>query len=401
MESTIQPLKRDTLELANDFEAPANAVEEKLVEIWSRAFNVEGLGVEDDFFDLGGNSMIALRITNAISEAFGVPMKAGKIVQHSTVRSIAEIVGESRPVALPNNLIAVREDGDRPPLFLIHGAAGIVFPHPDFLAGFHPDQPVYAFQIKGFDGKDEPLDSVEAIAEDYTRSMLDVYPSGPWYIAAYCAGSWIAVEMARIMERDAVHPSRLILIDPGIQRGRMRERFETRHGMTASLMRRILPSSLLEKADLHGNVAKLRCFLATGYWCDYRGPAALDNPKIKEWVLDRRGGELLSEFKIGKKVEDELPVQFEESRHIVLASAKLKHAFYTYDNTDQLNQWTDLIVSKARARELENPNHPLNTVFPNRRIIITGDTHADAVASRSPTNSRIIQGMMDSDGSNE
>jgi hypothetical protein len=199
------------------------------------------------------------------------------------------------------------------------------------------------------------------------------------------------------MAEKGLNPSRLILIDPGIQRGRMREQFDNQYGSLARLMQRIVPSSLLEKADFHGNIAKLRCFLATGYWRDYRDPAALDNPKIKEWVLERKEGELLSEFRISRHTEDERPIQLSESRHIVFASAKLKHAFYTYSNTEPLPQETDLIVSKARARELENPKHPLNVVFPNRRVIVTGDTHVDAVASKSPTNSRIIQGMMDGD----
>ena len=83
---------------------------------------------------------------------------------------------------------------------------------------------------------------------------------------------------------------------------------------------------------------------------------------------------------------------------MIYASAKLKHAFYTYCNIEPLEMRAQLIVSKPRARELGNPNHPLNIVLPDREIIITGDTHSDAVASKSPTNSRIMQKMLDGEG---
>ncbi|MEO4040542.1 alpha/beta fold hydrolase [Hoeflea sp. CAU 1731] len=402
MHQESSQISRDSLDLTNQFIEPASPVERKVLAIWEECLEIENLGMDDDFFDLGGNSTNGAKLVTRINETFAASFKTGALVHFCTPAAMVNLIGSDDNLLLPSNVIAVRQTGNRPPLFLVHGAAGIVFPTPQFMAGFHNDQPVYAFQIRGFDGRDEPLDTVEEIAADYVDSMLQVSPDGPWFIAGYCAGSWIVVEMARRLETMGKKAGRLVLIDPGIQRGKMREQFDMHYSTPARIIKPVLSTSALERLNFHSNWARFRCFLATGHWIDYRDIGAFDVPAVRHWILSRKKNHMKRAVRIGQlkkkfeseSVEDEA-VTLESTTDIILASAKLKHAFYSYANSTPLNQPVDIIVSKSREKELENRNHPLNTILPRQNRIISGENHTDAVASASPVNARIIQQMMD------
>jgi len=402
MHQESSQISRDSFDLTNQFIEPASPVERKVIAIWEECLEIENLGMDDDFFDLGGNSTNGAKLISRINETFAASLKTGALVQFCTPAAMVDLIDTGECLSLPSNVIAVRQTGNRPPLFLVHGAAGIVFPTPQLMAGFRDDQPVYAFQVRGFDGRDEPLDTVEEIAADYVDSMLQVSPDGPWYIAGYCAGSWIVVEMARRLETMGKKAGRLVLIDPGIQRGKMREQFDMHHSATARFIKPILTTSVLERLNFHSNWARFRCFLATGHWIDYREAGAFDVPAVRKWILSRKKNHMQRAVRIGQlkkkfeseSVEDEA-VTLESTTDIILASAKLKHAFYSYANSTPLNQPVDIIVSKSREKELNNGDHPLNRILPRQNRIVSGENHTDAVASASPVNARIIQKMMD------
>lgn len=402
MHQESSQISRDSFDLNNQYIEPASPVERKVIAIWEECLEIKNLGMNDDFFDIGGNSTIAAKLVSRINDTFAASFKTGALVQFSTPTAMVDLIGADEGPVLPSNVIAVRQTGNRPPLFLVHGAAGIVFPTPQFMEGFHPDQPVYAFQIRGFDGRNDPLDTVEEIAADYVDSMLQVSPDGPWFVAGYCAGGWIVVEMARKLETMGKRASRLVLIDPGIQRGKMREQFDMHHSKTARMLKPVLSTSVLEKVNFHSNWARFRCFLATGHWIDYRETGAFDVPAVRDWILSRKKNHMQRAVRIGqlkKKFETEMveeeAVSLESTKDIIFASAKLKHAFYNYANSAPLDQPVDIIVSRSREKELANGNHPLNMILPRQKRIVSGENHTDAVASSSPVNARIIQKMMD------
>ena len=87
MNDTTQAVSRDSLMLDTPYVEPVGSKETVIAEIWSTALGIDGVGVEDDFFDLGGNSIIAARIANQISQDFGIVFKTGALVDASTVRN--------------------------------------------------------------------------------------------------------------------------------------------------------------------------------------------------------------------------------------------------------------------------------------------------------------------------
>src|SRR5262249_14749453 len=113
-----------------------------------------------------------------------------------------------------NCLIAGSTGGTEPPLFMVHGGAGFSFFSRAFVDEVGQDRPIYLFQLPGFDGRGEPLGTVEEIASAYIESMREVQPSGPYYISGMCSGAFIALEMCIQLQAAGQAIGRLILLDP-------------------------------------------------------------------------------------------------------------------------------------------------------------------------------------------
>jgi hypothetical protein len=137
----------------------------------------------------------------------------------ATVSGIADCIraGRARPAAesraLPI-LLPLRESGDKPPLFLVHGRLGQAFVSPQFLALLGDDQPVWAFQARGLDGLHEPHTTVEAIVADYLGELRRQRPHGPYFLGALCVGAFVATAMARALREAGEPVLPLLLLDP-------------------------------------------------------------------------------------------------------------------------------------------------------------------------------------------
>jgi acyl carrier protein len=342
---------RDALRLRNDFVAPITDRERVVARIWCEAFNLDRVGIDDNFFDLGGDSMIATTIALAVSDELGIDFKPSLVSEHNTVRRIASIGENAKPVALPSNLVACRAGGSRPPIFVIHGQSGITFLRPGFLGGFHEDQPVYAFQVPGYDGREKPLDTVEAIAGNYLSGMLSVRPRGPWFIAAFCMGGWIASEMTRQMAAKGLRPERIILLDPLLVRRRASPR----------LLEKIKIATYFPGKQRRRLSMRLQSRLDDGW-------TGSDLPAAEE--------ELIRVYRSGSAAK---------------ASAMLQMAYRKYQ-PGVCEFPVDLVLCQLQA---DNPKNPVKNLFPRHRLIIGGHGHTEAVSANEPTNARIIQTLVD------
>ena len=117
---------------------------------------------------------------------------------------------ESRPVP---SLVGLRSGGGEPPLFLVHPASGDVYFYRPLVAALPAGRPVYGFQAPGIDGHEEPLETVEELAERYVASLLTVRPEGPYLLAGSSLGGTIAYEMAQRLRAAGREVAFLGLID--------------------------------------------------------------------------------------------------------------------------------------------------------------------------------------------
>jgi thioesterase domain-containing protein len=102
--------------------------------------------------------------------------------------------------ALPACLVPLRRSGSRPPLYLAHPLAGVVFPYIPISRALGDDQPVYGLQAAGIDGQEAADPTVEAMAARYVAGIRAVQPRGPYFLAGYSFGSYLAYEMALQLE---------------------------------------------------------------------------------------------------------------------------------------------------------------------------------------------------------
>jgi thioesterase domain-containing protein/acyl carrier protein len=210
-------VRRADLGLSTPWEEPQSETEMRLAEIWQRVLDIDTVGRLDDFFELRGDSLAATSLAAEIEATFGIRFAPGDIISLSTVATQARAMAPSTlspAPRVPPYMVVGRAEGSKPPLFMVHGAAGFSFFKRDFLDTVGHDRPVYLFQAPGFDGRTEPLKTVEEIASAYIKSIREIQPMGPYHLAAMCAGSFIALEMCNQLADSGQSVARLILLDP-------------------------------------------------------------------------------------------------------------------------------------------------------------------------------------------
>jgi len=192
--SAASPVKRKT--------TTDDSVEGVLAEWWEELLGVEKVGLDDDFFDLGGHSLVAVRLFSKIKKIFQVDLGLSTLFEARTIRKLAPLIqqlGNSGPrqeTATPA-VVAIREQGSRLPLFLISGLGGEVIAFDTLARSLGADQPVFALQPQGLDGRKPFLTRVEDMAAYYLREIRKVQPRGPYCIAGYSFGGYIAFEIAQ------------------------------------------------------------------------------------------------------------------------------------------------------------------------------------------------------------
>ena len=177
------------------YAAPRTATERKLVAIWESLLGRSPIGIHDDFFDLGGQSILAARLVVAIEREMGVRTQISNVAFARNIQRMADVLDKPEGEVAPR-LIPMRETGNKLPIFLIHCGGGHVLRYQDLVSIMPADQPIFGLAAPPLDGVKESL-SVEQLAELYVNEIRRVQPHGPYQIAGYSFGGIVAYEMAR------------------------------------------------------------------------------------------------------------------------------------------------------------------------------------------------------------
>ncbi|MDU8926223.1 SDR family NAD(P)-dependent oxidoreductase [Alisedimentitalea sp. MJ-SS2] len=218
-------------DLENDYVAPEGAIEEKLAQFWSELLGVTEVGAEDNFFDLGGHSLIAVRLFAMVKKQWAVEFPISVLFEAPTIRACAEMiaaegvsaesssgVGAIAPAKQERrftHLVPMHqgEGGPRRPFFLVAGMFGNVLNlrHLAHLLG--TDRPFYGLQAKGLLGDEAPHDSVTEAARDYLAEIRQVQANGPYMLGGFSGGGIIAYEMAQQLKAAGEEVSWLVMLD--------------------------------------------------------------------------------------------------------------------------------------------------------------------------------------------
>ncbi|MEW2912722.1 beta-ketoacyl synthase N-terminal-like domain-containing protein [Leisingera sp. JC11] len=221
----------DRPQLDTDYVAPRNPVEEQLAALFASLLGVSQVGIEDSFFDLGGHSLIAVRLFAQVKRAFEVEFPMSVLFEAPSVAALAERIIErtgggiaAEPGAPPQaaeakpqftHLVQLHPgDGTgRRPFFLVAGMFGNVLNlrHLALLVG--KDRPVYGLQAKGLVGSDSPHDRIEDAARSCLNEIRQVQPDGPYLLGGFSGGGITAYEMAQQLKEQGQDTAALILLD--------------------------------------------------------------------------------------------------------------------------------------------------------------------------------------------
>lgn len=216
----ILPTPIRQLNSSNDSTAPKNDIERLLKNIWISALKIKEIGTKDDFFELGGNSLIGMRIISAIKEQLSITLSIRKLFEFHTISSLAqEIEKINEPTISPeqdlieNCIVPLKSSGRKVPLFLIHPIGGSVFWYKLFEKYLDNDQPLYAIQDPGLDKQELFFDNLEAMANHYIKAIQTVQPKGPYLIGGASFGSTVAIEMAKQLQETGEQVPAIISLD--------------------------------------------------------------------------------------------------------------------------------------------------------------------------------------------
>ena len=199
------------------FVAPETDTEKTLVNIWSDLLTLERVSVEDDFFELGGNSLIAVSMMNKIEKAIGKKAPLAVLIQHSTVKSLANLLDEEEELEFGGSLVPIKPSGKKAPIYLIHGGGLHVLMFQTLAAHLDEEQPIYALQARGLNGEAPPLNRIEDMAAHYISEIEQSNPDGPYALAGYSFGGLIAFEMAKQLKASGKKVSMLSVFDTVIK----------------------------------------------------------------------------------------------------------------------------------------------------------------------------------------
>lgn len=194
------------------FFAPKSELEKQLAAIWEDIFHINPISVHDNFYDLGGDSFMAMELFAKIEHNLGKRLPISLLIQSQTISQLALSLDIGDQAASWTSLVPIQPEGEGPPIFLVHADGGIMF-YQAFVKYFPPSQRIYGLQATGLDGTTQPLDSIEKMAAHYLKEIKSVQPQGPYNLGSYSLGTLIILEMGQQLIRSGDEVGLLANID--------------------------------------------------------------------------------------------------------------------------------------------------------------------------------------------
>ncbi|NTX52828.1 type I polyketide synthase [Myxococcus sp. CA039A] len=196
--------------------APRDATEQVLLECFRLTFHLENIGIHDDFFALGGDSLLALRLSARIEDRLGARLPLKAVLESPTIARLAARIGEGARDAAPSApscLVRLQEGTHGVPVFFVHAAGGQVLFYRELARHLAPERPMYGFESVGLNSGTSCHTTVEQMAEHYLTALRTVRPRGPYLLVGASLGGTIAYELARRLSAEGESVPLCALLD--------------------------------------------------------------------------------------------------------------------------------------------------------------------------------------------
>ncbi|MEO1295654.1 MAG: AMP-binding protein [Cyanobacteria bacterium J06636_16] len=210
------------------FIPPQTPLEAQLAKIWEVMMGVSDISVQDNFFYLGGSSLLAMRMLAEIKQTLGKELPIAALTKASTIRQLAQLIEnqvqplENQVATTPRSSLVEIQDGiktqghtQKSPLFLVAPGASTVLQYVELARCLGSDQPLYSLQAPELEHDDIVLDSIESIASFYLQEILTLKYEGPYLLGGRCGlGAAVAFEMACQLQAQGKRVPLLVMLDP-------------------------------------------------------------------------------------------------------------------------------------------------------------------------------------------
>jgi thioesterase domain-containing protein/acyl carrier protein len=266
---TLPRLRRSDLPVRAKYVEPGKNLERPIAELWREILNVDVVGSQDDYFDLGGDSLMATELFLEIERWFGIRLADSEIMEHSTVAKLAVLLSSQSRSQTYRCLLTLQSEDIGPPLFLLHDVTGGVLSYRHMLRRLGRRK-VFGLQYPGPVVGATSVMRFREMCAIYADTIRAACPQGPYYLAGYSLGAWIAFETANQLA-DAGGDVRLLVLIDGL----------TPHDHKVRGFQRVVR----ELSRTLFNLAEIR----VGNWPGYLlGEIGRDAPKIWKWLRRQR-----------------------------------------------------------------------------------------------------------------
>ncbi|MCC3496610.1 MAG: acyltransferase domain-containing protein [Microcoleus sp. PH2017_15_JOR_U_A] len=212
--------------LQNTYSVPRDEMEQTIATIWQEFLGIEQVGIDDDFFELGGDSLLAVQLITKLNEKLQKNLSPHSLLQSSTIAALAELIKDDSELSASDNrqsqsaseslLVEIRRGSLKQPLFLVHPVGGHVYIYRDLARYLGSERPIVGIQAPASVDETDASITVEAMATRYIEALQIRQPEGPYFLGGSSFGGTVAFEMAQQLNAIGQKVELLTLIDtPG------------------------------------------------------------------------------------------------------------------------------------------------------------------------------------------
>ncbi|HET8888391.1 MAG TPA: amino acid adenylation domain-containing protein [Candidatus Angelobacter sp.] len=205
----------DALPRCEQYVVPETLLEKELANIWSELLGLEQVSIHDDFFEVGGHSLLAIRMRSMVQDRLKRDLSLRDLFRAPTIASLARLLEQvsDQPSDQPAIIVEIQPYGSRTPFFAVHPVGGNVLCYADLARELGVEQPFYGLQAPAPTLKTDAATTFEQMAALYIQAMRSVQPSGPYQLGGWSLGGLLAWEIARQLTDEGETVGLLALID--------------------------------------------------------------------------------------------------------------------------------------------------------------------------------------------
>jgi amino acid adenylation domain-containing protein len=197
---------------------PATETEKVMAALWKESMGLDHISAEDNFFELGGHSLMAVRILSKFEKKTGKNLQLAVLFKYPNIRSLSDFIDNSQSESIYKSLVPIKASGNKAPIYIIHGEGLNVLNFSHLVTYMDSEQPIYGLQALGLMGDDQPLENLPDIAGHYIKEIMQHNPSGPYLLAGYSFGGYVAVEMRKQLTAMGRQVKMLMMFDTNAEK---------------------------------------------------------------------------------------------------------------------------------------------------------------------------------------